>query len=143
MFLFLIIMQESGIHEHFYYFSSALDFDTNPNVWTPEEETEELKKAFTKTALPSILLILISMEFGICIVFAMENKLKWKMIHYPFNIIIELTKTTLESSKQIIWKGRKIFGVFCSALILGVIILTLVLLIFSPKENDIIQLGKK
>ena len=115
----------------------------NPNAWTPEEESKELKKAFTKRALPIILFILIGMDIFIGFSFILER-------HWELNFIIQILNLTLDISNQIIMKLKEvlvtkqrkiIFCCFHLILLFGLVSIILVLILLSAKQDNFLRFG--
>ena len=114
----------------------------NPNRWTPEEETEEFRKAFSKRALPIILFVLIGMESIIGIFFMLERHLTLKMVTKMLDLFSFL-QNFMSKVREYMVTQKKTLGCFSLwFIIFGIVSIILILVLPSPEEEDYVHFGK-
>ena len=65
--------QQSGIPDYFDMSETGIDFNVNPHIKNQVEHWEDLKRAFTKRALPTFVISMLAME-GIAFLLLLDEK---------------------------------------------------------------------
>ena len=148
---FGVILQETGIPDKYFHIQNWLDFDINPNKWTPEEDSEESKVMFTKRAFPFILTIFFISNICVVSIFFMEKFLtfsKMKNSWEHFKIVLKRGKEFTIAQVREDYYSHKISCCCCiwiliASLLSGLIFAALMLILSGDTMDNNIKFSER